>query len=600
MNEKQKICSGLLAVILVILIPPVIDLSLRKGTEPTIRPKMVTQDQSIVITGNGGFSANFTGSGTPGDPYVLEDVIINADGPSGINISNTDAYFRIENVLVNGSNYDYTAGIYLENVTNGQINNSGVTNSTYGFVLVNSSYNTLTGNRAYNNTRDGFILALSSKFNTLTGNTAYNNGEVMSPSSPFSKAKVADTDPPTATVPPTPRNGFGLTESSNNTLIGNTAYNNTGYGFYLTDSSENNSLMDNTAMQNTNGFDLDMSNYNTLSGNTALKNSVDDEYSSITGAGFAMMNAIYSILVNNTAHDNAYGFALSYHSFAARLVDNTAHNNTCGFFLSDSGLSNLTGNTAMNNERGFSVNGSSSYNNTLTENNVYNSTEYGIMFNDCLDNRVYLNFIIDNYPAGQQGYDSGTDNYWDNGTHGNYWSDYTGADAGGGIGNINYTLAGSSPPNNDTKPLVFSFLATISTLQLTGPGNQAFEAGSTGIYTITWVPTSNILPGTYQLYIDSSLSGSGNWTSGAALQADVDRASLTPGTEYNYTLVISDYSGKTAVNTVILSVKNATATTVTTTTTTGRRSPGWTVFFTLLAISCAAGVHSRRRSERKR
>ncbi|UCG01918.1 MAG: hypothetical protein JSW11_20245, partial [Candidatus Heimdallarchaeota archaeon] len=61
------------------------------------------QDSPIIITNDGGFTvAGFSGIGTVLEPYILKDKIINAAGLTGINITNTTAHFRIEDVLING------------------------------------------------------------------------------------------------------------------------------------------------------------------------------------------------------------------------------------------------------------------------------------------------------------------------------------------------------------------------------------------------------------------------------------------------------------------------------------------------------------------
>ncbi|GAH91844.1 unnamed protein product, partial [marine sediment metagenome] len=59
-------------------------------------------------------------------------------------------------------------------------------------------------------------------------------------------------------------------------------------------------------------------------------------------------------------------------------------------------------------------------------------------------NLVYWNYF---YYNGQplQAFDSGTNNNWDNGTIGNYWSDYGGVDADDdGIGDTSYSISGSA------------------------------------------------------------------------------------------------------------------------------------------------------------
>lgn len=58
-------------------------------------------------------------------------------------------------------------------------------------------------------------------------------------------------------------------------------------------------------------------------------------------------------------------------------------------------------------------------------------------------NLIYNNEFIDNNGGGIQAYDNGTNNQWDNGAIGNYWSDYSGADANDdGIGDTPYNITG--------------------------------------------------------------------------------------------------------------------------------------------------------------
>jgi parallel beta-helix repeat protein len=104
----------------------------------------------------------------------------------------------------------------------------------------------------------GFYLSGSSN-NTLTGNAASNNTQ----------------------------DGFRLYTSSNNTLSGNTANHNILNGFLLNSTSDNNTLVSNIANSNANdGFYLDSSsNINTLDGNTANRNTQYGYYDSSTGSG---------------------------------------------------------------------------------------------------------------------------------------------------------------------------------------------------------------------------------------------------------------------------------------------------------------------------
>ncbi|GAG79215.1 unnamed protein product, partial [marine sediment metagenome] len=65
-------------------------------------------------------------------------------------------------------------------------------------------------------------------------------------------------------------------------------------------------------------------------------------------------------------------------------------------------------------------------NNIISENTVENN-EIGIFLEFCHYNTISGNYIIEN--VGSSAYDDGTDNQWDNGVIGNFWSDYSGVDA---------------------------------------------------------------------------------------------------------------------------------------------------------------------------
>jgi hypothetical protein len=66
-------------------------------------------------------------------------------------------------------------------------------------------------------------------------------------------------------------------------------------------------------------------------------------------------------------------------------------------------------------------------------------------------NSIYLNCFINN---NENAFDDGSNNRWDNGTVGNYWSNYTGLDADGdGIGDVPHNITGSAG-SQDNFPLM--------------------------------------------------------------------------------------------------------------------------------------------------
>ncbi|WP_087037918.1 right-handed parallel beta-helix repeat-containing protein [Thermococcus litoralis] len=76
------------------------------------------------------------GSGTPGDPYLLGNLFINATNDTAILIKNTSAFLLIKNVSIVGENK--RPGIILENVKNVRIENIRIVRCSYGIKIINS------------------------------------------------------------------------------------------------------------------------------------------------------------------------------------------------------------------------------------------------------------------------------------------------------------------------------------------------------------------------------------------------------------------------------------------------------------------------------
>ncbi len=86
-------------------------------------------------------------------------------------------------------------------------------------------------------------------------------------------------------------------------------------------------------------------------------------------------------------------------------------------------------------------------------NDIYNNTEYAINLTDCAACTIHHNNMMGNTGLSSQGYDNTTANQWDNGTEGNWWSDYLGVDGNGdGIGDTPYAIDGTT--TTDRYPLI--------------------------------------------------------------------------------------------------------------------------------------------------
>jgi parallel beta-helix repeat protein len=124
-------------------------------------------------------------------------------------------------------------------------------------------------------------------------------------------------------------------------------------------------------------------------------------------------------------------------------------------------LVSSSGNTLSNNKcisnngEGISLSFSSS--NTLTYNNITDNTGYGIYSSSSDYNYIHHNNFINNNAGGVQAYDNTGTNYWDDGSEGNYWSDYTSrypsANPIGNVWDTPYVLDGGGGAR-DNYPLV--------------------------------------------------------------------------------------------------------------------------------------------------
>jgi len=203
----------------------------------------------------------------------------------------------------------------------------------------------------------------------------------------------------------------GIRIYSNDNTIQNNDILNTFHGISLYNSS-NNTLIGNSASSNAyNGFDLFNSSNNTLSFNTLMKNQHN---------GMNFINSDNNKLIGNTASNNEYhGFRLSNSSNNTLSFNTLMKNKHHGiiFFYSDS--NNLIGNTVSNNINGINLNNSN--NNIIYHNNFIN--------NRVRDNS--MNHYDSGYPSG-----------------GNYYSDYSGADANNdSIGDAPYIINGKAKDN---------------------------------------------------------------------------------------------------------------------------------------------------------
>ena len=224
-----------------------------------------------------------SGQGTQSSPYVIQDIIINGGMDSGIEIRNSNAYFKIINCEIYNMGDDFEdAGIKLNNTQNGQIIDSIISNNNfYGILLDNSHHNRVEDNTLESNNMEGLIL-VESNYNTLSGNTFRDNSV----------------------------GGLYISRSVHNKITGNLFDANLDNGIHL-DSSHYNTITGNTIKNQSNiGILLEISNYNTELGNNFVNNGKDIEEIDSSGYIFEEENGDDDDDDDDTKEEAILGFNL--------------------------------------------------------------------------------------------------------------------------------------------------------------------------------------------------------------------------------------------------------------------------------------------------
>ncbi|MFX0020690.1 MAG: right-handed parallel beta-helix repeat-containing protein [Candidatus Hermodarchaeota archaeon] len=303
-----------------------------------------------------------TGLGTPSSPYLIQDHIFDngAMFDDCLRILNSREYFVIRTCTFRNSD-SLEAGLYLNNITNGDVINCNAYNclrgielsfvndtelsgnhmyqNNEGLRLSNSHHNIISNNNASDNSNHGIFLTQST-FNTISNNLANQNENI---------------------------NGISLNSNSDdNNVIGNTASFN-GQNGIMTDACDEVLIQNNIIFSNVlHGILLDGGNFlyclqNTVyenSDNGIFLNSPDDceiENNNIHHNGLDGIRLYASqrnILGTNTIqYNNLSGIHLDFNSHNNLLINNLANNNKeHGILLDSSNNAGLIGNTANNNE----------------------------------------------------------------------------------------------------------------------------------------------------------------------------------------------------------------------------------------------------------
>ena len=343
------------------------------------------------------------GTGTQGNPYIIENITIDVNNNFDfcISIQNSNKYFIIRNCTVSEANL---AGIFLENVNYSKIMfNKVLNNDNIGIGLVDSYRNVILGNNANYNFLAGIGLNRSN-FNSILNNTAKYNANYGIGLAQSKDNLISGNIASNHLV-----DGIALYYCTNTTISNNTAQYNTNYGISIAE-CETIFIMNNTLnMNNNNGMLIWASDYNIITGNYAYQNvdgGIDlgeSNYNTVSG-NIANNNGIYGIylessnhneITGNSANSNPNSGIFLFHSNYNTVSGNTAYYNIdTGIAIMNSEYNVVIGNTASNTgDTGIRLDFSD--NNIISENTISNNA-HGLNLYIINNNQFIENDIINN------------------------------------------------------------------------------------------------------------------------------------------------------------------------------------------------------------
>jgi parallel beta-helix repeat protein len=354
-----------------------------------------------------------TGFGTPASPYLIRDHIFDngAMFDDCLRILNSRVHFTIRSCTFRNSD-SLEAGLYLNNVTNGEIincnaydclrgieltfvndtelsgnhlfknneglrlsnshhniilNNNASVNVNHGIFLTQSTFNTISNNQANNNENvNGISLNSNSDDNSVSGNTASFNGQNGIVTDSCSEVLIQQNY-----IYENDLNGILLDGGINLVCSQNIVYENSENGIFFNSPDDSEIENNNVYHNGLDGIRLYASQRNILKSNTIQNNNLSGIHLDF--------NSHNNLLTDNLATDNKKHGILIDSSNNAALIGNTANNNEMnGIHLLDSNSNSIFSNTANNNRNGTYLDNSDSNiiaNNILLGNLVcYNET----------------------------------------------------------------------------------------------------------------------------------------------------------------------------------------------------------------------------------
>ncbi len=507
MDKKQVLTT---AFIVVLLSSALVGVQFVRLAEANFMPMQIPQP-AFIIRSDGSVDPSTAPIQRDGNVYTFTDdiagytiaferdnVVIDGGGYSLIGNGNSTGIFilnrngiTVRNMKI--SNFRYGIRLIAESYmgmtsSNNNLSGNSLTNNEYGIYISSSSNNVLRNNSMNNNTRNfgvqgeyandvdvsntvdgkpiiywvnqqdktvpsdaGYVALVNCTHITVQDLNLANNGQgvvlVYTTDSTVTTNHITNTS-----------NGIYVQESSGNTISSNNLARND-YGI-RGQASSNNNISSNNITNNENGiYFTGASENNVISGNTVAANTAD---------GIHLWGSSHTDIDGNTITNNTENGIIFFESQNNRIVNNTITGNGNGIKLwFDSNNNSVSDNYIANNAIGILID--DSFDNRIIRNMITENSDWGMQLTGNQNNNViYHNSFVDNNEGeglqvsipgiwSMDGMKDGGGNVWDNGTAGNYWSDYltrypNASEVGSsGIGNTQFYI---NPNNFDRYPLM--------------------------------------------------------------------------------------------------------------------------------------------------
>jgi parallel beta-helix repeat protein len=320
-------------------------------------------DAPVTIDGNAAMATyasdhSLAGNGNLGDPYIIDGLVINANGAeNGIVIKNVNVYLSIQNCVINNTHYVNSNigsgdGIFISSSSNILLSNNHVNESYNGITVLNSQSIVVFGSTVHNVSKAGIKIAGSNNVQ------AYQN---FCADSYFGLLSIQSTH---------------TSKFDNNTCLRGT------YGFYITGSYQN-ILSDNNVKGYVYGISIEAGS---IGNRITLNNCSSNSYS-----GIFIFEDSNSVIANKV-YSNGYSGIQVNQADDVVLNDNICINNPRGIYATGVNHLALNGNNCSRSSL-YGFNANSCQNITTNGNNMFFNTQAGIFLNLCKNSYLWYDVI---------------------------------------------------------------------------------------------------------------------------------------------------------------------------------------------------------------